>query len=90
MEAPSNDRIHVYLERLEGHITRLRSLDLSASTGVQDALEENRQLVGMMMMLRHALGRLEEQTALTDRPAAHGARPRGAHLPSLNWSDGVR
>lgn len=90
MEAPNNDRMHAYLERLEGHLSRLRTLDLSAEADVQDALEENRQLVGMMMMLRHALGRLDGQNPLPDRPAERNARPWGAHLPSLNWSDGLR
>lgn len=90
MEAPNDERIHVYLQRLEEHITRLRSLDLSASAGLEDALEENRQLVGMMMMLRHALGRLDAQGSLPDRPAERNARPRGPHLPSLNWSEGRR
>ena len=57
MPAPVQASLDACLERILQRIDHLRHLDLDEEAGVQDALDESRELMGLLALYRAALQR---------------------------------
>ena len=54
-------QLDAYLERMLGRIRELRALNLSAESGLHEALEESQNLMASLAIYRHMLKNVEKK-----------------------------
>ena len=61
MKRPTTHQLDAYLERVVNRLRDLRQLNLSAETGIHQALEESQNLLASIAMYRHQLLTVAQQ-----------------------------
>ena len=61
MKKHTVSQLDAYLDRVIGRIRDLRQLNLSAESGLYEALEESQNLMASLAIYRHMLKNVEEQ-----------------------------
>jgi hypothetical protein len=61
MKKPTTSQLDAYLERMIRRAGKLSQLNLSAESGLREALEESQNLLANLAMYRHLLKHMAQQ-----------------------------